>query len=313
MKNAVLSASQTTSPTEDALCQRGQLSLRRDSARDRQVPEPVRRLRLNDRDLELLAFLYDNHLASRSQLQQLFYGSKAYCNFRLRALFDHEIVLRHFPSITLAGNWGEEAIYTLGPAAVPFLVRHLEEDEETMAAHARRHRSPSLISHSLHVVDIYLAFRRALMNSRKCTLERWLGETSTHHPYQRRAGERWESEVFKPDGFLRLETNAPLVRHFPFFIECDLGNTSSRAWKTKVTTHRKYLESGLFDSVYGGEGFETLVVTTGEKRLNNLAEVTREVGGDFFRFTTWPQFRQNPMGTVWLSANHSQSQLLLPF
>lgn len=312
MENTVHSASRTTRPSENTLRPRGPLSLRRDSARDRHLPEPVRRLRLNDRDLELLAFLYDNHLASRSQLQQLFYGSKAYCNFRLRALFDHGIVLRHFPSITLSGNWGEEAIYTLGPAAVPFLARHLEEDSETLSVHVRRHRSPSLVSHSLHVVDIYLAFRRTLEGNQHCSLERWLGETSTHHDYQRRAGECWESEVFKPDGFLRLKNGAAPVHHVPFFIECDLGNTSSRAWQTKVATHRKYLESGLFDSTYGGAKFETLVVTTGEKRLEHLAQATREIGGDFFRFTTWPQLRENPLGAVWFGVSDLESQPLLP-
>ena len=311
MENAAHSASQTKKPTDSVLRESQGVSLQRGRVRSRLVPQPIRRLRLGKRDLRLLAFLYDNHLASRSQLQQLFYGSKAYCNFRLRALFDHQIVLRHFPSITLSGNWAEEAIYTLGPGAVSFLAPHIEEEAEALAAHVRRHRSPSLIAHSLHVVEIYLTFRRALEADVGISLERWLGETSTHHPYQRRVANQWESEVFKTDGFLRLQSQVPTPRHWPFFIECDLGNTSSRAWKIKVETHKKYLESGLFGSTYGGNGFETLVITTGEKRLEHLAQATQEVGGHFFRFTTWHRFRADPLGAIWLSVAGDTAQKLL--
>ena len=312
MENAVLSTPKILKPTEKKSRSKERVSLHRDTARCRFVPDPVRRLRLGERDLQLLTFLYDNHLASRSQLQQLFYGSKAYCNFRLRALFDHQIVARHFPSITLSGNWAEEAIYTLGAQAVPFMAEHLEEETETLAAYVRRHRSPSLVSHSLHVVEIYLAFRRALEANDGACLERWLGETSTHHPYQRRVKDGWESELFKPDGFLRLQTHAPARCHFPFFIECDLGNTSNHAWKIKVETHKKYLENGLFSSTYGGERFETLVVTTGEKRLEHLAQATGEIGGGFFRFTTWMQFRANPLGAIWCFPTDAKAQALLP-
>ena len=313
MENAVHSASRTEALTSLTPRSKGRVSLHRDTARCRTVPQPIRRLRLNERDLSLLNFLYDNHLASRSQLQQLFYGSKAYCNFRLRALFDHQIVLRHFPSITLGGNWAEEAIYTLGSGAISFLASYIEEESETLAAQVRRHRSPSLIAHSLHVVEIYLAFRRALDADNGISLERWLGETSTHHPYQQRVGNRWEHEVFKPDGFLRFQTQVPTPRHWPFFIECDLGNTSIRAWKIKVETHKKYLESGLFGSTYGGDRFESLVITTGEKRLEHLAQATEEVGGHFFRFATWPQFRADPLGAIWSCATESAMRTLLPF
>lgn len=56
MKNAVLSVSQTIKPIEEALRQHGPLSLV-ETAGDRLVPHPIRRLFLNDGDLELLASL----------------------------------------------------------------------------------------------------------------------------------------------------------------------------------------------------------------------------------------------------------------
>lgn len=311
MENAVLSPSPTKNRKEthpnnfDSAGEK--VSLRRDAARSRFTPQPVRRLRLNARDLELLAFLADNHLASRRQIQRLFYGSKAYCNFRLRALFDHQVVLRHFPSITGSGNWGEEAIYSLGPSAIEPLIQHGEEDEESLRDYLRRHRSPALVSHSLHTVDIYLSFREALLSEQHLRLERWVGEVGTWHEYQRNTPSGWQSEVFKPDGFLRLQVTAQ-PRHFQsFFIECDLGHTSAPAWKTKVATHIKYVENGLFASTYGEESFQTLVVTTGDKRLDHLAQVASEAGGDFFRFSTWAKFRQNPLGAIWLSTNSGSS------
>jgi hypothetical protein len=281
------------------------------AARDRFRPEPTKRLRLNARDLKVLAFLYDNSLASRSHLQALFYGSRSYTNARLRDLFDHKIVLRHFPNVTQGGASGEEAVYAVGPAAIPVLSEHLDEPMEAVKAHVRRREAPQFVAHALRTVDIYLALRRAALSG-GIEVERWVGETRARHDYDARDGSgAWRRESFKPDGFLRLRGPSGIRC---FFVECDLGHVSQSGWALKVRAHRRYLESGLFKEIFGEAAFQTLAVTTGSERLRHLAETTREEGGAFFRFATFAGLRERgAFGRIWHAPEGGKAEpLLLP-
>jgi hypothetical protein len=276
----------------------------RKPSRNRFAPEPRARLRLNGRDLDVLAFLFDNSLASRSQIQELFYGSRAYCNTRLRSLFDHNLVLRHFPAVTLGGRFGEEAVYSVGPAAVPLLAERLEEPFEAVKAHIRRREAPLFVAHTLRTVDIYLHLRRDAL-PRDIEVERWVGEVRARHDYQwRDASGKWHNESFKPDGYLRLAdpSTSSTCGHRSYFIECDMGHASSGQWKVKVAAHRRYLETGLFASTFGEQAFTTLVVTTGERRLDHLREATLDGGVAFFRFTTFAALdAHGAFGAIWNS------------
>lgn len=287
-------------------------------ARNRFRPDPRRRLRLNDRDVRVLAFLYDNSLASRRQLQELFYGSRAYCNSRLRDLFDHSLVLRHFPAVTRGGHFGEEAVYSVGPSAVHLLAEHLEEPFEAVKAHVRRREAPLFVAHTLRTIDIYLSLRRDA-RAANVEVERWMGEVRARHDYEMRQVEtcqahgRWHHESFKPDGFLRLRDGAGChsagchgVGCRCYFIECDMGHASQRQWQVKVAAHRRYVETGLFASTYGDTAFQTLAVTTGEHRLSHLLDATREAGGTFFRFTTFAALQQQgAFAAIWQAPDGS--------
>lgn len=288
-------------------------------ARNRFQPDPRRRLRLNARDLRVLAFLYDNSLASRSQLQELFYGSRAYCNSRLRDLFDHALVLRHFPAVTKGGHFGEEAVYSVGPGAVPLLAEHLEEPFEAVKAHVRRREAPLFVAHTLRTIDIYLSLRRDA-RAANVEVERWMGEVRARHDYEmRQAHGKWNNESFKPDGFLRLRDAAGYlsagchgVGCRCYFIECDMGHASQRQWHIKVAAHRRYLETGLFASTYGDTAFQTLAVTTGEHRLSHLLDATCEAGGTFFRFTTFAALQQQgAFAAIWQAPDGSSPAPLL--
>ena len=276
--------------------------------RSRFSPAPCARLRLNNRDISVLAFLYENSLASRSQLQTLFYGSRAYCNTRLRSLFDHSFVLRHFPAVTRGGHFGEEAVYSVGPAAVPLLSDHFEEPFEAVKAHVRRREAPLFVAHTLRTVDIYLRLRRDAQ-VHGIEVESWVGEVLTRHQYQwRDPGGKWHNESFKPDGFLRLAgpSTSGASSHRSHFIECDMGHASSGQWKIKVVAHRRYLESGLFASTFGEQAFSTLVVTKGERRLDHLRDATRVAGGAFFRFTTFAALdAHGAFGSIWKAPDDS--------
>jgi hypothetical protein len=272
------------------------------SPRSRFQPQARAGLRLEERDELLLCDLFTHRAMSREQLQALHFSSLVRANARLRQLFDHRFVSRHYPP---AAPFGAQAIYSLGRAALPVVARWLELELPEVARRARVAQTPTFIEHTLAVVDICLAFRQAARERTDVEIERWLGEFDCRHEWDIRSeGGRWRKETFKPDGFVRLIVGS---EYHNFFIEADLGHTSSRQFLGKLQTHQRYLESGLFNETYGCPSFRTLVVTTGARRMRNLVALAKEQGSDLFWFATFESLKQGgALGPIWQSPPHAE-------
>ena len=277
------------------------------SPRSRFKPQAKAGLRLEERDEELLRDLFAHRAMSREQLQALHFPSLVRANARLRLLFDHRFVARYYPP---ASPFGTQAVYSLGRAALPVVARRLELDLPEVARRARVSQTPTFIEHTLAVVDIYLAFRQAVQERAEVEIERWLSEFDCRHDWDIRAeGGRWRKEAFKPDGFVRLEHEG---EYRSFFIEADLGHTSSKQFLGKLQTHRRYLESGLFEATFGGASFRTLVVTTGARRAKNLRALIAEQGSDLFWFATFEGLkREGALGSIWQAPTEEEPKRLL--
>lgn len=277
--------------------------------RSRFKPQAKAGLRLEERDEELLCDLFTHRAMSREQLQALYFPSVVRANARLRLLFDHRFVARYYPP---ASPFGTQAVYSLGRAALPIVARRLELDLPEVARRARVSQTPTFIEHTLAVVDIYLAFRQAVEEEghEDVEIERWLGEFDCRHDWDIRAeGGRWRKEAFKPDGFVRLMAGGA---YHDFFIEADLGHTSSRQFLGKLQTHQRYLESGLFEDTFGGDSFRTLVVTTGGRRLRNLRALVEEQRSDLFWFATFASLkRDGALGAIWQAPSEEEGRRLL--
>ena len=75
--------------------------------------------------------------------------------------------------------------------------------------------------------------------------------------------------------FIRL-TQADTIGFRNYFVEIDRGNTSSSKFASKMQIHQYYLDSGLFLKAYASPIFQTLVVTTGEKRAMHLKDLAEQ-------------------------------------
>lgn len=267
--------------------------------RDRFRPQIVAGMRLEERDEELLCDLFWQRAMSRSQLQALYFGSVGRCNARLRLLFDHHFVTRYYLP---AAPFGAQAVYGLGRAGAPIVARRLEMELLEVKRVVKHSHTPTFLEHTLAIVDVRLALQRAIEGREDVEIERWLAEPLCRHEYDIRSTQgagRWQKEVFKPDGFVRFY-HRPSQRDVNYFLEVDLGHTSSRQFAGKIMMHRRYKESGLFRELYGGESFRTLVVTTGPRRVGNLVELAQEQGSDRFWFTTFAQLEEHgPLGAIW--------------
>jgi hypothetical protein len=252
---------------------------------------------LEPRDEQLLCDLFLQRLMSRGQIERLYFSSTGRCNTRLRQLFDHKFVARFYPPIA---PYGAQALYTLGSMALPLVARRLEMELPEVIRYHRRSKTPTFIEHTLAIVDTWIAFQEALKNHASWELDLWLPELQCRHEYDIRAvGGSWRKEAFKPDAFARLAQRDSNDFH-NYFIEVDLGHTSSRQFLNKLLTHQRYLESGLFKESFEMESFRTLVITVGERRLRNLRSLVAAQNSDLFWFTTFDNLQQKgPLSPIW--------------
>jgi len=280
---------------------------RASSARSRFQPDPRSRLRLTDRDRKLICDVFLHRAMTRLQIQTLFFGSLSRCNLRLRMLYDHGYLARHFPP---EAPYGAQAAYTAGKAAAELVARSLEMDE-TEVIRLCREDPPSYLAHTLAVVEWRLALQKAVAQDDDLTLDLWLPELRCRHAYEMRTppgrgGPAWREQVFKPDAFFRLALRSTGELR-SYFVEIDLGNTSTRRFEEKVQAHEQYLACGLFREMYDGGAFQTLVITTGPLRRRNLLEIARGQRSRLFRFCTWEDVRSDRLlEPVWFEPDRPE-------
>ncbi|MBV9864607.1 MAG: replication-relaxation family protein [Abitibacteriaceae bacterium] len=246
---------------------------------------------------------------SRGQLQKLYFSSLGRCNTRLRQLFDHGFVSRYYLP---AAPFGAQAIYSIGKAAIPVVAKQVEMDIRTVTKHYRRTQTPTFIEHTLEIVNVRIAFEEAVKQSPEVEIERWLPEMFCRHEYDiRESGSgTWMKEVFKPDAFVRLKQRDSGT-YFNYFIEVDLGHTSSRQFLGKLLMHQQYMESGLFNDIFGCEQFRTLVITTTDGRLCNLQRLTQDNFSALCWFATFSCINQfGILGSIWKKPFCSETKYL---
>ena len=280
----------------------------RKTPRSRFTPRATAGLRLEERDENLLCDLYLHRFMTRGQIELLYFPSTGRCNARLRQLFDYGFVKRYYLP---TAPYGAQAIYSIGKRAVPVVASRLEAEANEVAHQQRGTRTPTFIEHTLTIVDVWLAFRDVCEQTPGVEIKHWLPEILCRHEYDISASQssRWRKEAFKPDAFVRLFHAGQC---HDFFIEVDLGHTSSRQFLGKLLTHHRYLESGLFNEIYAGDEFHTLVITTGTRRLQNLRALVAAQQSDLFWFATFEQIKQDGIfAPIWFKATSLTPNTLL--
>jgi hypothetical protein len=240
---------------------------------------------------------------SREQIQKLYFPSLVRANARLRLLFDHRFVARYYPPAVTV--WSAGDLLTGQGRALPVVARRLDWICPRSRAGRASRRRRRFIEHTLATwTSTSPSGRRSESAGTWRSSGGWANSTAATSGTSAPRAAKWRKEAFKPDGFVRLLEGDT---YHNFFIEADLGHTSSRQFLGKLLTHQRYLESGLYERTFGGDSFRTLVVTTGTRRAGNLRGLVEQQQSDLFWFATLEDVRRDVLGPVWQAPSVEES------
>lgn len=111
-------------------------------------------------------------------------------------------------------------------------------------------------------------------------LLKWFTEADLKADYDRVSirgtSGKMQSVSLIPDSYFVLKTPQGYAH---FFVEVDRGTETSGRFKTKVLAYMAYLHSGAYEKRYGSKSMRVVTITKGSKRLENLMQATKSVGG----------------------------------
>jgi len=253
-------------------------------------------MRLQPRDLQLLAYLADDFLLlARDQIQALIPRSKRRINQRLTMLVDAGYLSRRDPE----NAWSPRVVfYYLGDRAAEVL------DRDRPLLTERKHRAASLAdSHLRHLCDlawIHVGFLRA--PDKDYRLLRWTDPD--------RAG--WDgasSMPIRPDAYLEYEkAGSPYAAFLEF--ERAPGTEKRTYLAEKIEDYLHYERSGAFQIHFGRDWLRVLFVTESEPRARALLKL---FPSDTFWVATLDTFRSNELfHPYWQSPKGTRSLDFIP-
>ena len=307
-------------------------------------------MRFQQRDGEILSmiYVYDGVLALR-HLKMRFWPNATLraAQKRLSKLLSGNYLAR--PTVSQRRTQPiPEPIYWLGWKGILWIAgqhgasiapptSHGESQMRRLAKRLRDHgihwlREPRWLqlAHDLAVVD----FRRTIEASIQ-DVPTWALETWTHETVFRSEGDVISYQVKGTDG--RLRTKSKFVypdsyfvitdrqRHAQgqlararFLLEVDRATHSNiRFGKEKVAPGVAYIQSRAYKRRFGNNSGRWLIVTTGERRMQNLMRQTHEVAGtgaSVFFFTFFEALRNANVLTqpIWRQVGEKHPVSLLP-
>lgn len=267
-----------------------------------------RDIRLQPRDRELMTLLYRFDCMRRGQLERLFFDSTPRSNDRLLQLLRHRYLRRYFRP---QNRHGSQAVYGVGPAAVPVIAGDLGVAGRSAQERLRATWPPKFLDHQLALCDFYLALCAACQTSERYSLEQFLPERECFDAYEyRQPGRRqFTKETFRPDGYAKLVNNASGIIHHAF-IEIDLGNQSYDRFASKIERYLRYVDTGLFHEVYCADNATVLTITTNPLRVERFVALCPNDRRVRFLFATFSAIQSDgPLAEIWqVSGNHDAKE-----
>ena len=282
--------------------------------RHKRVDDPPR-MRLTERDTQVVLAVYDYRALRREQIGKLFFPSRNTANERLQRLYQHGFLERRWSPVEY-GQGTSQAIYLLAEKGADLVAQQLGVDRGAVAWQESHNQVGSpFLEHTLMVNEVRIAVTQAASQA-GYRVEKWVKEEELkarkdYVDVSTSGGARRKIAVIA-DGYFVLNLGDKRAH---FLLEVDRATEANKRWAMRVQAYRVYTESGRYSERYGTRSLRVLTVTIGPKRLANLKRTTERAGGrQMFWFTTLERVGAGEgvlSGKIWEIAGQEGSSALI--
>jgi len=266
-------------------------------------------MRLTKRDILILEAVhtYDGMLGF-SQIQRLFFTGKSQAEQRLKLLYQHRYLNR--PDRDQRSRM-PEMIYWLDKQGAE-IVASLNSISVRDFSWRKQPRWFQ-VAHDLAVNDFRLDMEEACGSDPDISLETWVSEREfCAHPDKIKIKGHTKERSIRPDGYFMLYTPNHVIR---YLLEIDRSTEDNpRILREKIIPGLAYIKTEAYEERFGHRSGRWLVVTTSEKRLENmLRQARRGKAKGLFYFTTYDQVRVDTLlhVPIWQRADRDEKVPLL--
>ena len=251
----------------------------RRSAYRRDTKNPPR-MYVTSRDVEILEAVEDYRFLSSEQVRALFFSSISQARRRLAKLWHAKLLERTFrPVIPTEGS--SPALVALSKQGAMLLAQRTGRDlSEFKHLSARERRSTFFLDHTLCRNDFRIAITLACAQTKGLKLLGWLQKPEDIADSIRvrlRPGAEPERIPLVADGFFVIQAGD---KQYAFLVEIDRGTTTSRRIERKLIGYYHWWKQGGPKTCFGVDNIRVLIVTTSERRLENLRKLALKVRED---------------------------------
>ena len=281
-------------------------------------PRPIP-MRLTERDENIIVRCFQDKILSTSDLQTLFFGTKARCIYRLRILYSNYYLDRYFFPVLMPYRGSTEALYTSGVKGNS-IVSLLADQDQNYVALKRRELMASMQSssflltfrHLRTVNHIRIRFEKAFDKTDKWQQLRWIPERLLEDQFTITQYGQVRYAKIRADGFLTYQ-HKPTCKIYSAFVEADLGTMSQKQITAKVQRYLHYFQTDLPYQKYGTQWFRVLMITTSQKRATLLWQTISRLTTSIFWITNFEEMEKSSWlcQRIWFKAGQEGNYALL--
>jgi len=249
-----------------------------------QRPEEPPRMRITERDLEILQAVESYRFISGEQTERLIFlksekgeRKSTRCATRLRKMFDNGLLGRvrwPFHAITLP------MVYYLDQGGADLLALRLGIERDKIRTLTKTEKRPAIsrsllfLAHTLAVNDFRI--HTTLAGSKKgLEFIQWINEYELGRDYvDIRYKGRTKRQAVQADGYFVIRGRQKQAH---FFLEMDMETTPSKRWAPKVLSLYEYRRRGNYTERFGTRSLRVLCVTPSDSRKRLLVKWTKQV------------------------------------
>ena len=265
----------------------------------RKTKKQKKPLVLTERDRAIILSVYENRFLRRDQIQRLFFSKSSLpaCNMRLKKLYEHRFLDRLYKPVAVGSS---QAVYALDKRGAEIVALILGRPINQINWKRDHNRVEFLfLEHTLAVSEFKVNLDLALARSDVADLIFYRRGTKSLNTRVSDPRGKKKYLVVAPDAFFGIKNHKG--RSY-FFLEADLGTETLKRFQEKTIAYKEYWKTGKYTQTYGFKNFRVLTITESRKRLENLMEATRKVGGkNMFLFSILDSSQKPPFVQIWQS------------